>query len=91
MYIFPWLTASISWPQVTAPWRTTRAMKSKRLQLPSRRNAKSMWKKSAPYGEKSAAGKTAQVRALLMKYDAGRLSGVKPEDYAALLAEAEVL
>ena len=45
----------------------------------------------AVLGEKSAAGKTAQVRALLMKYDAGRLSGVKPEDYAALLAEAEVL
>ena len=45
----------------------------------------------AVLGEKSAAGKTAQVRALLMKYDAGRLSGVKPEYYAALLAEAEVL
>lgn len=41
--------------------------------------------------EKSRNGKTREVKALLMKYDAGKLSGVKPEDYAALLAEAEVL
>ena len=36
-------------------------------------------------------GKTAQVKALLMKYDAGKLSGVKPEDYADLLREVEAL
>ena len=41
--------------------------------------------------KKSGAGKTPQVKALLLKYDAGNLSGVKPEDYAALYAEAEVL
>ena len=40
---------------------------------------------------KSRDGKTREVKALLMKYDAGKLSGVKPEDYAALLAEAEGL
>ena len=40
---------------------------------------------------KSDEGKTAQVKALLMKYDAGRLSGVKPEDYPDLLREAEAL
>lgn len=40
---------------------------------------------------KSQAGKIREVKALLMKYDAGKLSGVKPEDYAALLKEAEVL
>ena len=45
----------------------------------------------AVLAEKSRAGKTRDVKALLMKYDAGKLSGVKPEDYAALLAEAEVL
>ena len=38
--------------------------------------------------EKSGAGKTAEVKALLMKYDAGKLSGVKPEDYPALMEEA---
>lgn len=41
--------------------------------------------------EKSQKGKIHEVKALLMKYDAGKLSGVKPEDYAALLKEAEVL
>ena len=41
--------------------------------------------------EKSQQGKTREVKALLMKYDAGKLSGVKPEDYESLLKEAEVL
>ena len=40
---------------------------------------------------KSDEGKTAQVKALLMKHDAGKLSGVKPEDYADLLREVEAL
>ena len=40
---------------------------------------------------KSDEGKTAQVKALLMKYDAGKLSGVKPEDYADLFREVEAL
>ena len=40
---------------------------------------------------KSDEGKTAQATALLMKYDAGKLSGVKPEDYADLLREVEAL
>lgn len=45
----------------------------------------------AVLGEKSQKGKTREVKALLLKYDAGKLSGVKPEDYPALLAEAEAL
>lgn len=45
----------------------------------------------AVLAEKSRDGKTREVKALLMKFDAGKLSGVKPEDYAALLAEAEAL
>ena len=45
----------------------------------------------AALAEKSRDGKTREVKALLMKYDAGKLSGVKPEDYAALLTEAKVL
>lgn len=40
---------------------------------------------------KSQEGKTREVKALLMKYDAGKLSSVKPEDYASLIKEAEVL
>ena len=45
----------------------------------------------AVLAEKSQEGKTREVKALLMKYDAGKLSGVKLEDYEALLKEAEVL
>ena len=45
----------------------------------------------AVLAEKSGDGKTAEVKALLYKYDAGKLSGVKPEDYAALLEEARLL
>lgn len=41
--------------------------------------------------EKSRDGKTKEIKALLMKYDAGKLSGVKPEDYGRLLSEAEAL
>ena len=40
---------------------------------------------------KSGAGFTAEVRALLEKYGASRLSEVKPEDYAALIGDAEKL
>ena len=42
----------------------------------------------AVLAEKSGDGKTQEVKALLYKYDAGKLSGVKPEDYAALMEEA---
>lgn len=45
----------------------------------------------AVLAEKSGEGKTAEVKALLFKYDAGKLSGVKPEDYPALLEEAKRL
>lgn len=41
--------------------------------------------------EKSGEGKTQAIKALLYKYDAGKLSGVKPEDYAALMEEARKL
>ena len=41
--------------------------------------------------EKSGEGKTQAVKALLYKYDAGKLSGVKLEDYAALMEEARKL
>lgn len=40
---------------------------------------------------KSQEGKTREVKTLLMKYDAGKLSGVKPKDYWNLLQEAEAL
>lgn len=41
--------------------------------------------------EKSRAGFTAEVKAIITKYGADKLSAVKPEYYAAVLAEVEVL
>lgn len=45
----------------------------------------------AVLAEKSRAGKTAEVKALLTKYGADKLTDVAPSEYAALMAEAEVL
>lgn len=42
-------------------------------------------------GVLSVNGKKEQVKALLMKYDSGKLSGVKKEDYRALLEDAKPL
>lgn len=39
----------------------------------------------------SSDGKTAEVRGLLVKHGANRLSEIKPEDYAVLMEEAEKL
>lgn len=45
----------------------------------------------AALAEKSRSGKTVAVKELLAKHGANRLSDVDPAEYAALLAEAEVL
>ena len=45
----------------------------------------------AVLGEKSRAGFTAQIQALLKKYGAPKLSGIDPKHYEALLKDAEVL
>ena len=45
----------------------------------------------AVLAEKSHDGLTAEVRELLQKYGATKLSGVDPNHYAALLKDAEVL
>ena len=41
--------------------------------------------------DKSRSGHTAEVRAIIKKYGTDRLSELDPEDYAAVLKEAEVL
>ena len=41
--------------------------------------------------DKSRKGFTAQIRSLLQKYGAAKLSGIDPANYEALLAEVEVL
>lgn len=41
--------------------------------------------------EKSRAGFTAEVKSIITKHGADKLSAIKPEKYAAVLAEVEVL
>jgi FtsZ-interacting cell division protein YlmF len=45
----------------------------------------------AVLAEKSQAGFTAQVKAILESFDASKLSAVKPEDYADLMAAAQII
>ena len=45
----------------------------------------------AVLADKSRKGHTAEIRALLQKYGASKLSGIDPTNYKALLADAEVL
>ena len=45
----------------------------------------------AALAEKSRAGHTSEVKALLIKQGADKLSDIDPPEYPALLAEAEVL
>ena len=45
----------------------------------------------AVLANKSRQGHTAEIRALLQKYDASKLSGIDPANYKALVADAEVL
>ena len=41
--------------------------------------------------DKSRMGFTAEIRSLLQKYGAAKLSGIDPTNYKALVADAEVL
>lgn len=45
----------------------------------------------AVLADKSRQGHTAEIRALLQKYGASKLSGIDPAHYKSLLADAEVL
>ena len=45
----------------------------------------------AVLADKSRKGHTAEIRALLQKYGAAKLSGIDPANYKALLADADVL
>lgn len=45
----------------------------------------------AVLAKKSRSGHTAEVRSLLQKYGAGKLSEIDPAKYKALLSDAEVL
>lgn len=57
----------------------------------TKEKAYSLTEVRALLAEKSRAGYTSKVRELLGKYGAVKLSEIRPEDYAALAADAEVL
>lgn len=61
-----------------------RVRRNKRMPLPLNRSVRVM-------ASKSQDGKTQQVKALIQKYGADKLSGVQPEKYADLLRDAKAL
>lgn len=69
-------------PEETAPAVETPAAPKKVFTLEQVR---------AVLAEKSHEGLTAEVRALLLKYGAPKLSEIDPKNYEALMADAEVL
>ena len=54
-------------------------------------NAVTIEQVRAVMASKSQDGKTQQVKALIQKYGADKLSGVQPEKYADLLRDAKAL
>lgn len=55
----------------------------------TREPAISLEKVRSVLAKKSEAGYTAQVRAIIQKYGASRLSEIDPKDYKAVIADAE--
>lgn len=59
--------------------------------VPAPEKALSLEEVRAILAEKSRDGFTAQIRDLLQKYGASKLSNIDPANYKALVADAEVL
>ena len=80
-----WLYQQFSGDKATAPEAPAKAKKEKpKLEI-------KLEDVRAVLAEKSRAGHTTEVRSLLQKYGAAKLSGIDPANYKALLADAEVL
>ncbi len=75
-------TSSYAGADVKQPESETKKMNDDPLTLEAVR---------AVLAEKSRAGFTSQVRELLEKHGATRLSDISPTEYSALMADAEVL
>lgn len=71
--------------------QTADAKSEKATPAPAPKKQITMEEVRAVLAEKSHDGLTAEVRALLLKYGAPKLSGIDPNDYEALLKDAEVL
>ena len=77
-----WLAAQFSSDADATPVAKAKVEKKPELTLEEVR---------AVLAEKSRAGHTAAIRALLQKYGASKLSGIDPKHYEALLKDVEVL
>lgn len=60
-------------------------------ETPAETTAVTMEEVRAVLADLSENGKRKEVKELLLKYDSGKLSGIKESDYPALLADARAL
>ena len=79
-----WLYQELSGDDDDARVTAARAEKEPKLEL-------KLEDVRAVLAEKSRAGHTAEVRALLKKYGAAKLSEINPANYEALMKDAEVI
>ena len=80
-----WLYQQFSGDKATAPEAPAKAKKEKpKLEI-------KLEDVRAVLAEKSRAGHTTEVRSLLQKYGAEKLSAVDPANYEALMKDAEVI
>lgn len=77
----------------TPPKKTPKEKPPKEEAIPAEEPAKEWMLEEVRMilADKSRAGYTEEVRTLISKYGADKLSDIKPADYAALMAEAEVI
>ena len=66
-------------------------MPSRKLQFPPKEPPLTLEAVRAVLADKSRNGHTAEIRSLLQKYGASKLSEIDPTKYKALLSDAEVL
>lgn len=64
---------------------------AKKTEKPMEKPTLTLEQVRAVLAEKSRAGYTAEVKTLLLKHGADKLSDIDPAEYPALLADAEVL
>lgn len=64
---------------------------AKKTEKPMEKPTLTLEQVRAVLAEKSRAGYTAEVKALLLKHGADKLSDIDPTEYPALLVDAEVL
>lgn len=83
------ITALLSAEETPPP--EPKPAKRKKADEPPEPNPLTLEEVRAVLAEKSRAGFTAEIKAIITKHGADKLSAIRPEEYAAVLAEVEVL